>query len=79
MFDQQTFGRFMFNAGIRFDYHSAYGAEWIPQVGISYMPGDNTTIKASASKGFRMPNSVSSTCTRPPIPNSSRKRPGAMT
>ena len=56
VFDQQTFGRFMFNAGIRFDYHSAYGAEWIPQVGISYMPGGNTTIKASASKGFRMPN-----------------------
>jgi iron complex outermembrane receptor protein len=56
VFDQQTFGKFMFNAGIRFDYHSAYGAEWIPQVGISYMPGANTTIKASASKGFRMPN-----------------------
>ena len=56
VFDQQTFGKFMFNAGIRFDYHSAYGAEWIPQVGLSYMPGANTTIKLSASKGFRMPN-----------------------
>jgi iron complex outermembrane receptor protein len=56
VFDQQVFGKFMFNAGIRFDYHSAYGAEWIPQVGLSYMPGANTTIKASASKGFRMPN-----------------------
>ncbi len=56
VFDQQTFGRFMFNAGIRFDHHSAYGAEWIPQVGLSYMPGENTTIKLSASKGFRMPN-----------------------
>ena len=56
VFDQQTFGRFMFNAGIRFDHHSAYGAEWIPQIGLSYMPGSNTTIKLSASKGFRMPN-----------------------
>ena len=56
VFDQQTVGPFMFNAGIRFDYHSAYGAEWIPQFGISFMPGSNTTIKASASKGFRMPN-----------------------
>ena len=56
IFDQQVLGKFMFNAGIRFDYHSAYGAEWIPQVGVSYMPGANTTIKASASKGFRMPN-----------------------
>ena len=56
VFDQQVLGKFMFNAGIRFDYHSAYGAEWIPQFGLSYMPGKNTTIKASASKGFRMPN-----------------------
>ena len=56
VFDQQTVGPFMFNAGIRFDYHSAYGAEWIPQFGVSFMPGGNTTIKASASKGFRMPN-----------------------
>lgn len=56
VFDQQVFGKFMLNAGLRFDHHSAYGAEWIPQAGISYMPGPNTTIKASASKGFRMPN-----------------------
>ena len=56
VFDQQVLGKFMFNAGIRFDYHSAYGAQWIPQAGVSYMPGPNTTIKASASKGFRMPN-----------------------
>ena len=56
VFDQQVVGPFMFNAGIRFDYHSAYGAEWIPQVGLSFMPWGNTTIKASASKGFRMPN-----------------------
>lgn len=56
VFDQQTIGKFMFNAGIRMDNHSAYGVEWIPQAGISFMPGRNTTIKASASKGFRMPN-----------------------
>lgn len=56
VFDQQTLGKFMFNAGIRFDYHSAYGAKWIPQAGVSFMPDANTTIKLSASKGFRMPN-----------------------
>ena len=56
VFDQQTVGMFMFNAGIRFDYHSAYGAEWIPQFGVSFMPASHTSIKASASKGFRMPN-----------------------
>lgn len=56
LFDQQTVGKFMFNAGLRLDHHSAYGIKWIPQAGVSYMPGANTTIKASASKGFRMPN-----------------------
>ena len=56
VFDQQVIGPFMFNAGLRYDHHSAYGAEWIPQAGLSYMPGPNTTVKLSASKGFRMPN-----------------------
>lgn len=56
VFDQQTLGRFLINAGIRMDRHSSYGVKWIPQAGVSYMPGANTTIKASASKGFRMPN-----------------------
>lgn len=54
--DQQQLGRFMFNAGIRIDHHSAYGMQYVPQVGISYMPSRNTTLKASVSKGFRMPN-----------------------
>ena len=56
VFDQQTLGKFMINAGLRLDRHSAYGLEWIPQAGISYMPTSSTTIKLSASKGFRMPN-----------------------
>jgi len=56
VFDQQVLGKFMFNAGIRMDYHSAYGVEWIPQAGVSFMPEKNTTLKLSASKGFRMPN-----------------------
>lgn len=56
VFDQQTLGKFMFNAGLRLDRHSAYGVEWIPQAGVSYMPEKNTTLKLSASKGFRMPN-----------------------
>ena len=54
--DTQTVGRFTFNAGIRMDRHSAYGIKWIPQAGVSYMPGINTTIKLSVSNGFRMPN-----------------------
>ena len=56
LFDQQTLGKFSFNAGIRMDNHSAYGLEWIPQAGLSFMPASHTTLKLSASKGFRMPN-----------------------
>lgn len=56
LFDQQTVGKFMFNAGIRLDNHSVYGIEWIPQAGISFMPAWHTTLKLSASKGFRAPN-----------------------
>jgi iron complex outermembrane receptor protein len=56
LFDQQTVGKFMFNAGIRLDNHSVYGLQWIPQAGLSFMPAWHTTLKLSASKGFRAPN-----------------------
>ena len=41
------------NAGVRLDYHETNGAEWIPQVGISYSPSSNNVLKAMVSKGFR--------------------------
>lgn len=41
------------NAGVRLDYHEINGAEWIPQVGISYSPSSNNVLKAMVSKGFR--------------------------
>lgn len=43
------------NAGVRLDYHETNGAEWIPQVGISYSPSYNNVLKAMVSKGFRNP------------------------
>lgn len=43
------------NAGIRLDYHEANGAEWIPQLGVSFTPSPVTVVKAIVSKGFRNP------------------------
>ena len=53
---QQLLGRFTFDAGIRMEHHSLYGVEWIPQAGVSFLAGPNTSLKLSASKGFRTPN-----------------------
>ena len=43
------------NAGVRFDYHEINGAEWIPQVGVSYSPTYNNVLKGMVSKGYRNP------------------------
>ena len=43
------------NAGVRLDYHETNGAEWIPQVGVSYSPTSSNVLKAMVSKGFRNP------------------------
>ena len=56
LLDKQTFGPFLLSAGLRLDRHSAYGLEWIPQFGATWTPATGTTVKLSASKGFRMPN-----------------------
>lgn len=54
---QQTIlrNRVTVNAGIRLDHHEMNGAEWIPQLGVSYSPAASTVIKAIVSKGFRNP------------------------
>lgn len=53
---QQTlFDNLTLNAGVRLENNSGYGNEWVPQVGLAYR-FNNTTFKASASKGFRSPN-----------------------
>ena len=56
LLDTHTLGSVTLSAGLRMDRHEAYGIEWLPQFGLSWMPGSATTLKASVSKGFRMPN-----------------------
>ncbi|MGI5847491.1 MAG: TonB-dependent receptor [Candidatus Cryptobacteroides sp.] len=53
---QQQLGKFIFNAGVRYDHNSVYGGEWVPQFGISFSRSPKTILKLSASKGFRSPN-----------------------
>lgn len=43
------------DAGVRIDYHSHVGAEWVPQAGLSFHLPYAIELKASASKGFRYP------------------------
>lgn len=52
---QELFDKFTISAGLRADRHSKLGTELIPMGGISYYPSQNTTLKASVSKGFRNP------------------------
>jgi iron complex outermembrane receptor protein len=43
------------NAGVRLNHHDLYGWEAVPQVGLAFQASISTTIKATASKGFRSP------------------------
>lgn len=54
-FRQDFFTWLTFDAGIRFDYHSVTGAEWVPQTGLVVRPLTNGEVKAMISKGFRNP------------------------
>jgi len=52
----QKIGYFMsINAGARYEVHSLYGGELVPQAGISVKPIRGTVIKGLVSKGFRNP------------------------
>lgn len=52
---RQRAGRFTFDAGLRYDWHTRSGSVWVPQAGISFEAVRNGVVKASASKGFRNP------------------------
>lgn len=55
-FTQHTlFNQLTFSAGLRLENNSNYGNEQVPFVGLTYNPTQNTTFKASTSKGFRSP------------------------
>jgi outer membrane cobalamin receptor len=42
-------------AGLRYNYHSLYKGEVVPQAGISWKALEGTTVRANAGKGFRSP------------------------
>ena len=43
------------DAGLRYDYHTVAGGEWVPQAGMVWRPLKTGELKASVSKGFRNP------------------------
>jgi iron complex outermembrane receptor protein len=43
------------NGGVRLNHGSAYGDEFLPQLGVAVQVNQETTIKASAGRGFRSP------------------------
>ncbi|MDR1624754.1 MAG: TonB-dependent receptor [Tannerellaceae bacterium] len=53
---QQQIRKFMLEAGLRLENHKLYGAEWVPQAGVSFKAAAQTSLKFSLSKGFRTPN-----------------------
>ncbi|HKK62035.1 MAG TPA: TonB-dependent receptor, partial [Bacteroidales bacterium] len=55
LLDQQI-GKFLsVSAGGRYDVHSLYGGEFIPQLAVTFKPSQSTTMKGLFSKGFRNP------------------------
>lgn len=52
---RQLVGRFSLDAGLRVDWHSRTGVEWVPQFGVSMQALPDGVVKASVSKGFRNP------------------------
>jgi iron complex outermembrane receptor protein len=52
---QILFDKFTLNAGGRYEHNQRYGSEWVPQAGITYVPGKTTVLKASVAKGYRSP------------------------
>ncbi len=54
-FRQDLGSRLTLDAGVRVDYHSRVGTEWVPQAGLAFHLPRAIELKASASKGFRYP------------------------
>jgi outer membrane cobalamin receptor len=42
--------------GGRLDYHNLFGAQWTPRAHLKYNLSQNVTLRASAGRGFRVPN-----------------------
>ncbi len=52
---QDLSSAFTIDAGVRYDWHTVAGGEWIPQGGIVFRPTTRAEIKATVGKGFRNP------------------------
>ncbi|GGB93464.1 TonB-dependent receptor [Dyadobacter sediminis] len=48
--------KFVLVAGARADFHNLYGTQWTPRLHLKYSLTDQTTLRASAGKGFRVSN-----------------------
>lgn len=48
--------KFVLVAGSRVDFHNLYGAQFTPRLHLKYSITNNTTLRASAGKGFRVTN-----------------------
>lgn len=48
--------KFVMVAGGRVDFHNLYGAQWTPRLHLKYNLTDQTTLRASAGRGFRVAN-----------------------
>ena len=54
---QHTFlDKITLNIGSRLEVNEMYGSELVPQAGVAFRVNNETSFKASASKGFRSPN-----------------------
>ena len=54
-FRQELLSWLTLEAGIRYDYHSVAGGEWVPQGGLTFRLPADATLRAIVSKGFRNP------------------------
>lgn len=48
--------KFVAVAGGRVDFHNLYGTQWTPRLHLKYSLTDNTTLRASVGRGFRVSN-----------------------
>jgi iron complex outermembrane receptor protein len=55
LFQQRILDALTATGGIRLNRHSMFAWESVPQIGLTYQAAPATTLKASASKGFRSP------------------------
>ncbi len=53
--DQKIGGMLSLNFGMRYENHSVYKGELVPQAGLTFKPTHTTIIKGLVSKGFRSP------------------------